>query len=174
MYAVVVVTSLLLAFLMLNNFDTWYRYQRDTKSTRTDISRYEDAIEQERRRADVASHQIKNLDLNALGKQAKFVNAQLAERAFSWSELLDRLESVMPGNVRIISIAPSFMDDGQVHINLACEAKSSDGLVATITRFQNNQRFANPFPTSEDNTGNGYRFGLGVDYRPSLPRVVAR
>jgi DNA-binding helix-hairpin-helix protein with protein kinase domain len=173
-YAVVVVTSLLVAFLMLNNFDTWYRYQRDTKSTRTDIDRYEAQIEQERRRGDVASQQIKGLDLTSLGKQAKFVNAQLAERAFSWSELLDRLEAVMPNDVRIISVAPSFGADGQVHLNLACEAKSSDGMVATITRFQNNQHFANPFPSNEENTGTSFRFGLGVDYKPSIPRVVAQ
>lgn len=173
-YAVVVVASLVLAFMMLTNFDTWYRYQRDTKSTRTDIARYEAQIEQERRRAEVANRQIKGIDLTVLGKQSKFVNAQLAERAFSWSELLDLLEATMPGDVRVTSVAPSFSEDGQVHLNLSCEAKSSTGMVGTINRFNNSPYFSNPFPTSEENTGNGFRFGLGVDYKPSIPRVVSK
>lgn len=173
-YAVVVVTSLIIAFMMLNNFDTWYRYQRDTKTTRSDIQKFEAQIEQERRRQDVAQSQIKTIDLNALGKQSKFVNAQLAERAFSWSELLDRLESTVPNDVRIISVAPSFSDDGQVHLNLAAEAKSTNGMIATINRFQSSPVFSNPFPTSEENMGNAFRFGLGVDYKPSISRVVSK
>lgn len=173
-YAVVVVASLILAFMMLTNFDTWYRYQRDTKSTRTDIARYEAQIEQERRRAEVASLQIKSIDLTVLGKQSKFVNAQLAERAFSWSELLDRLEATMPSDVRITSVAPNFSEDGRVHLNLSCEAKSANGMIATINRFNNSPYFANAFPSSEDNTGSGFRFGLGVDYKPSIPRVVSK
>jgi len=173
-YAVVVVTSLVVAFMMLNNFDTWYRYQRDTKSTRTDISKYEREIEQERRRAEVANRQIKGIDLTALGKQSKFVNAQLAERAFSWSELLDRLEATMPNDVRINSVSPSFSDDGQVHLSLSCEAKSATGMIGTINRFNSSPYFYSPFPTNEDNTESGFRFGLGVDYRPSIPRVVSK
>jgi hypothetical protein len=173
-YAVVVVTSLIVAFMMLNNFDTWYRYQRDTKSTRTDISRYETQIEQERRRAEVANRQIKTIDLTALGKQSKFVNAQLAERAFSWSELLDRLEATMPNDVRINSVAPSFSDDGQVHLTLSCEAKSTNGMIGTINRFNNSPYFYKPFPTNEDMTESGFRFGLGVDYRPSISRIVSK
>jgi Tfp pilus assembly protein PilN len=173
-YAVVVVTSLVVAFMMLNNFDTWYRYQRDTSSTRTDISRYEKQIEQERRRAEVANRQIKTIDLTALGKQSKFVNAQLAERAFSWSELLDRLEATIPNDVRINSVAPSFSDDGQVHLNLSCEARSTNGMIGTINRFNSSRYFYKPFPTNEDLTESGIRFGLGVDYKPSIPRVVSK
>lgn len=173
-YAVVVVTSLVIAFMMLNNFDTWYRYQRETKSTRTDIAKYEAQIEQERRRVEVANRQIKGIDLNALGKQSKFVNAQLAERAFSWSELLDRLEETTPNDVRIVSVTPTFSEDGQVHLTLSCEAKSTNGMIGTINRFNTSPYFSDPFPTSEENTGQGFRFGLGVDYRPSIPRVVSK
>lgn len=173
-YAVVVVTSLIIAFMMLNNFDTWYRYQRDTRTTRSDIQKYETQIEEEGRRQQVVLSEMKKIDLTALGKQSKFVNAQLAERAFSWSELLERLESTVPSDVRIISVAPSFSDDGQVHLNLSAEAKSTNGMIATINRFQSSPAFSNPFPTNEDKTESGFRFGLGVDYKPSMARVVSK
>lgn len=174
LYAVVVAAALLIAFLMLNNIDTYYRYVRETRVTRNEIARIEGQAAQERSRAEVATGEIRKMDLVTLGRQSRFVNAQLAERAFSWSELLDRLETVVPRDVRITSIAPSFSENGLVHLSLACEAKTTDGMLATITRFQGNNHFVNPFPTSENRTGGTFRFGLGVDYKPSIPRVVAK
>ena len=174
LYAVVVVVSVLIAFLMLNNIDTYYRYVRETRTTREQIARIESQVQSERRRADMATAQTKGMDLVTLGKQTKFINAQLAERAFSWSELLDRLEDVMPRDVRITSIAPSFTETGVVRLNLMCEAKTDTGMVSTITQFQKSPHFVNPFPTSEDGTGTSWRFGMGVDYKPSIPRKVLK
>jgi hypothetical protein len=174
LYAVVVALSLLTAFLALNNFDTWYRYRRDTSTTRDEISRIESQIEQERRQMEVTNRQIKTIDLTSLSRQTKFINAQIAERAFSWSELLDRLEDVIPGNVRIVSVAPGFQENGLVRLSLNCEAKTSDGLETTINRFHRHPQFANPFPSSQDDTGAGYLFNLTVDYKPATPRVVSK
>lgn len=174
LYAVVVTASVLIAFLMLNNIETFYRYVRETRTTRDEIARVQNQVEQERRRAEVAANQIRNMDLSTLGKQTQFVNTQLAERAFSWSELLDRLEVVLPGDVRIMSVAPSFSESGLVHLALDCEAKSANGMIVTITRFQQNPHFANPFPSNQVSTAAGYRFGMTVDYKPSIPRAVRR
>lgn len=173
-YAVVVVTSLLVAFLMLNNVDTYYRYVRDTRKTRDEIASIESQTRQEHRRAEVATKVIGTIDLTSLSKETKFVNAQLAERAFSWSELLDRLEVVLPGNTRIISVAPTFADNGLVHLSLTCEGKTVDAMLNALTRLQRDPHFANPFPTSQDATANGYRFGFGVDFKPTVARVVAK
>jgi Tfp pilus assembly protein PilN len=174
LYAVVVVVSLLIAFLMLNNIDTYYRDWRETTNTRDEIARIVAQAEQERRRGELAQKQIGAIDLTTLDRQAKFVNAHLAERAFSWSELLERLESTLPRDVRITSIAPTFSNDGTVQLTLQAEAKESDGMLETITRFQSSAWFAKPFPSSEQNTGEVFRFGLSVQYKPSIPRVVKR
>ncbi|HEV8657687.1 MAG TPA: hypothetical protein VGS96_03580 [Thermoanaerobaculia bacterium] len=171
-YAVVVVTSLLIAFLMLNNVDTYYRYVHETRNTRNEIASIENQIRQEHDRADAATKVIHTIDLVALSKESRFVNAQLAERAFSWSELLDRLESVLPSNVRIISVAPSFPDTGLVHLSLQCEGKGADSMLSALSRLQRDVHFADPFPTGQDDTGHGLRFGITVDYKPSIARVV--
>jgi len=173
-YAVVVATSILIAFLALNNLDTYVRYEHDTRTTRDEITSIQSQIQQERRRAEAATREIGTIDLLSLSKESKFVNTQLAQRAFSWSELLDRLEAVLPGNVRITSVSPQFADNGLVHLSLACEGKTPDTLLNTINRFQRDPHFSSPFPTTQDATPNGYRFGLGVDYRPAVARVVAK
>lgn len=170
--AVVVIGSLLIAYLTVTNFDTWYRYRNETQTTRAKIDSLQHQTEEEQRRTDELNQRLRAVDVKMLATQTQFANARLAERAFSWSELLDRLERVLPDNVRIDSVAPTFGKNGLVHLTLQCVAKNGDGLVTTIDRFNRDNHFANAFPANEDHTDQGYRFNLGVDYRPSIARSV--
>ena len=172
LYAVVVVTSILIAIMLLNNIETGYRYVRETRTTREKIVQIENQIEAENRRTDDANQRLRGVNVKQLAEQTQFVNARLAERAFSWSELLDKLERVIPDDVRIESISPAFGKNGIVHLTMQGTAKSGDGMTRTIDRFNHDAHFANPFPTSEERTDTGYKFGIGVDYRPSIARSV--
>jgi Tfp pilus assembly protein PilN len=171
-YAAVVLMALLTAFLALNNVDTFLRYRTETKTTRADIAKLDQQIAEEHRRTETLVQRLRGVDLKLLASQTEFANAQLAERAFSWSELLDRLEKVLPTDVRLQSVTPSFEKDGLVHLSMTCVTKTGEGLTATINRFNGDPHFANAFPTSEMVTGNEYLFTLGVDYRPSIARRV--
>jgi Tfp pilus assembly protein PilN len=171
-YAAVVLMALLTAFLALNNVDTFLRYRTETKTTRADIAKLDQQIAEEHRRTETLVQRLRGVDLKLLVSQTEFANAQLAERAFSWSELLDRLEKVLPTDVRLQSVTPSFEKDGLVHLSMTCVTKTGEGLTATINRFNGDPHFANAFPTSEMVAGNEYLFTLGVDYRPSIARRV--
>jgi type IV pilus assembly protein PilN len=168
-YAVVVAMSLITAFLMLNNVETYYRYKRDTSSTRTRIASIEAQTQQERQREQMVQQRIKGLDLARLSAQTTFVNAKLAERAFSWSMLLDELESVLADDVRLVSVAPRFAD-GKIDLSLAFVSKSADGMIKTINRMHSDPQFRNPFPSSQSklDDGLGYSFNLAVDYLPPV------
>lgn len=170
--AVVVVASLLTAFLALQNVDAWLRYQHNTRTTRGEIDGIERQIKDEQRRADAAAQRLRSVDTKLLSAQASYVNARLAERAFSWSELLDRLERVLPDDVRIESVSPTFNRDGMVHLNLPCYGKSGTSMVTTIDHLNHDPQFSNAFPANEEKVADGYRFVIGVDYRPSLTRPV--
>ena len=170
--AVVVVGSLLIAFLTLTNFDAWYRYRKNTEKTRADIAALETRAADERKQTDALNQKIRAVDVKKLAGQTLYANARLAERAFSWSELLDRLERTLPDYVRIESIAPTFTPTGLVHLNMQCVARDGNGLVMTLNRLNRESYFTNAFPTNEDHTDDGYRFNLGVDYRPSIARPV--
>jgi type IV pilus assembly protein PilN len=168
-YAAVVVMSLVAAFLMLNNVDTYLRYIRDTKTTRTKIAELEQKGEVERRRSSEAQDRIRNLDLARLGRQTSFVNAKLAERAFSWSTLLDELESVLADDVRLVSVTPGFAEDGTVSLEMIFRAKTDDGMLSTIRRIQSDPQFRNPFPSVETMVEGGYEFRLSAGYIPPAP-----
>ncbi len=166
-YAVVVAMSLLAAFLMLNNVDTYFRYIRETKSTRAKIDEIEGQAQTERARADVAQNRIRGLDLTRLDRQTNFINAKLAERAFSWSSLLDDLESVVANDVRLVSVSPTFGSGGVVNLAMTFQSKSSDGMLTTIKRMQNDPQFTNPFPSIEAMVEGGYEFRLTAGYLPA-------
>ena len=171
-YAVVVLASLLAAFLMLNNIDTYYRYIRETKNTRAEIERVEAQAAQERRKEQLSRQRLAGLDLVRLDNQTHFVNQKLSERAFSWSSLLDELESVLADDVRLISVAPTFGDDGNIQLSLQFASKSGDGMITTMNRMNRHPRFRNPFPDRESvSEDGGILFNLGVQYIPQGPRV---
>ena len=165
-YAAVVAMSLVTAFLMLNNVETYYRYTRDTQSTRAKIASIEAQTQEERQREQTVQQRTKGLDLGRLGAQTTFVNAKLAERAFSWSTLLDELESVLADDVRLVSVAPTFGDNG-IQLSLDFVSKSANGMIKTVNRMNADPQFLHPFPSSQSvlETG-GYSFSLTVQYLP--------
>jgi len=174
-YAVVVTMSLLTAFLMLNNIETRYRYRHDTSATSGKIESIEAKIKQERQRQDIAQRQLRSLDLTTLDAQTRYVNAKLAERAFSWSTLLDELESVIPQDVRLVTVAPSFNPEGSIALALDFEAKGPIGMIATINRMNADPQFTNAFPDSEQMVEGGtYKFNLHVQYNPPPALRAAR
>lgn len=165
-YATVVVMSLVAAFLMLNNVETYYRYTRETQSTRTKIATIEEQTRKEREREAALQQRIKGLDLGRLGAQTKFVNTKLAERAFSWSLLLDELESVLADDVRLMSVMPRFEQNGKISLGLSFASKSADGMIKTINRMNADPQFRNPFPSMQTEQGGGFLFDLNVQYVP--------
>ena len=181
-YAAVVIMSLLAAFLMLNNIETYYRYIHETRATRAEIAKLETQARRERELNASAKARLAGIDVRRLDTQTKFINAKLAERAFSWSALLDQLEGILADDVRIVSVGPHFLDNGQVQLDLEMQTKTAGGMETTINRMFEDRRFLNPFPKAESKIeGGGYSFGLTVFYlppdvgtKPSAVRTAAR
>lgn len=166
-YAVVVLTSLLTAFLMLQNIETYYRYTHETSSTRAKIADLEKQKERETQLQRSAETRLASIDLAYLDEQTKFINKKLTERAFSWSTLLDELESVLADDVRLLSVAPSFAENNTIQLGLAFRAKNGDGMIDTINRMHADPQFVNPFPSNESVAEDGtYAFNLSVGYLP--------
>jgi hypothetical protein len=166
-YAAVVVMSLLAAFLMLNNVETYYRYIHETRNTRAKIASVEAAAERERANGRQVEQRLKSIDLAHLDAQTQFVNAKLAERAFSWSALLDQLETILADDVRLMAVTPTFSDEGGITLALSFQSKSAEGMIATLNRMNDDSHFRNPFPSNETALPDGqYQFTLSSEYLP--------
>ena len=175
-YAVVVATSILIAFLMLNNVDTYYRYVRDTRKTRNEIASIEAQIHggapprrgrQRARSGQDRPHLAVERRRSSSTRSSPSARSRGASCSTAWKRCC-RPRSASPRS------RPQFAENGLVHLSLACEGKSPDTLLTTINRLQRDPHFSNPFPTNQESTPSGYRFGLGVDYRPTVMRVVAK
>jgi type IV pilus assembly protein PilN len=173
-YAVVVVMSLLTAFLMLNNVETYYRYIHETRNTRAKIASVEAEAQRERENAAKVEQRLKSIDVAHLDAQTQFVNAKLAERAFSWSALLDQLETILIDDVRLVSVTPSFSEEGEITLALSFQSKSADGLITTLNRMNDDPHFRNPFPSNETQLTDGqFQFTLTSGYLPAHALTTA-
>lgn len=173
--AMLAVTGLLL----FANVRAGYHYLVSTRDTRAEIETLEAETRREIAMRRTTEEKIRRVDLKTLSAESRYVNAQLAERAFSWSLLLDRLERVVPNGVRLTTLNPSIDDKGVTRLSLSCIAKDGDGLVDILNRMMASPYFRNPFPLAEQTREDGSRqFTLEVVYMaeglPAQPQEVKR
>lgn len=102
------------------------------------------------------------------------INVVLRERGFSWSEMLNDLERVLPYDVRLVQIAPSVTKDG-ISLGLQGIARTRDAMLELLDALITDPSFADPLPSTErgpeDSSVPGYTFQLKVTYLP--PEEVA-
>lgn len=172
-WAVAAVMAVLSGILLVNNAQTAYRYFVNTKTTRAEIERLQRGAGEESRRARQLQNDILRFDRKTLNIQTRFINAQIAERAFSWSRLLDQLERIVPHDVRLVSLNQSVTPDGPTHLTMVCLAKSPNGMVELLRRLQRDPHFDRTLPQSEATLETGlHEFRIETDYRPEPPGVI--
>lgn len=173
-YAVAIVLTLVTGFLMVNNIQTAYRYFVNTKETRAEIARVEAETGNEGRAAEALEKSAAGINVRALAEETEYINVQIAERAFSWSNLLDTMERVLPREVRLVTLNPNILPDGTVSLSIIARAKSNDGMVTFLRNMLANPHFSDPFPQAENQNDDGsYSFSLTTTYRPD-PRGLTR
>lgn len=163
----VAVASVLIAILLVNNVQAAWRYYMETEETREEISQVQTRATVERQSAARFREQIETLDRRDLMRRVEFVNRQIAERAFSWSRLLDDLERVLPNDVRLTTLRPTVDREEAVSLAMTCIAKNQDAYVDTIRQLTADSHFANPYPLSESTENGEVRFILQVAYQPA-------
>ena len=168
-YAAAAIGGALTLILMLYNLQTAYRYLVETRETRTEIAAIEQKVAGERERARELETTIAKVDIRTIGGQTEFINTQIEERAFSWSQLIDSLEDVVPEDVRLLNLNPTFDKEGVVQLNLSCAARDPDGMLDLLEQLLHDPRFGKAFPQSHRADGDGrYSFNVTVQYFPAV------
>ncbi|MBW3671495.1 MAG: hypothetical protein KY432_07455, partial [Acidobacteria bacterium] len=168
------VTVAPIVILLVNNIQAAWRYYVETEETRSAISEVQTKAILERQAARGLQEQIDTLDRADLMQRVEFVNRQIVERAFSWSQLIDHLERVLPNDVRLQSLRPTIEEQGPILLSMTCIAKNQDAYVETIRQMSADPNFENPYPLSESSDGGDVVFTLRVTYRPDPEGVVSR
>lgn len=167
-WVVVAILAVASAALLVYNVQTAYRYFATTSDTRAEIAQLEALIEKERRATEAARQQASQFDSVELRRRAAFVNDRIAERAFSWNQLLDDLEAVFPNDVRLVRLSPEVRPDGRILLQMSCLSRTEEGMVDLIESMLASPKFVNPFPANQNTAAEGLlQFSISTGYTPA-------
>lgn len=132
------------------------------------------AITRDRAEADKNASQAQQVrqgldqkQLAALAVSAKEANDLIAQRTFSWTELFNRLEATLPGNVMLMGVHPEF-DEGATQLHMDVQGKNEDDIEAFWERLEKTGAFKKAEWTNVTVTEDGLqRMTMNVVYTPN-------
>lgn len=174
--------TLLLLYVSWDNVATRQRHLDMRLELEGRVGGIEARQQELRRRADQALRQIGTYDVESLAVRAGKANEVIRWKAFSWTGLFNQLEEVLPWDVQMASIHPSFRPEGdrsgRDEIVSTAVPVAVDGTARNLPAFLDLERqlilspyFARVEPerTEIDPQTHETVFGLRFYYNPEIP-----
>ncbi|HEY3205168.1 MAG TPA: hypothetical protein VGL03_16075 [Thermoanaerobaculia bacterium] len=138
------------AVFLFANVRLFADYRREVADTRAEIA----ALEARQKRADdsakTARKALSSYRLSALAEESLGVARIVAERRFSWTRLLARLERTLPSDVGLSSLQPRFeAGGGETGLDLSLIARKREAVVQTVAALSKDPAFAHVSLKSE-------------------------
>jgi len=177
--------------LLLANVSLFWSYRERSADKREQIARGEAEIQRQQALATDLQRRLDNFELAAQNRKIEFLNKQIQERTFSWSQLLDRIAERLPNDVRLNRLTPltgkkaeqqfqrlsgsrrAARGSDRVTLSITGESRNDEALSSFVRRlFQ--PPFADPNLIHEEREEDGktLKFELTVQYRPDPPRAA--
>ena len=172
-YGTIVALAAICAALTLYNAQIAWRFFVSTKETRAEIARVDSQFENEQRATTALENRIKAVNVKALNAESQFINAQIEDRAFSWSRLLDDMESVQPKDVRLLNLNPVVDKKGLTRLSISAIAKNHGAMIGFLRTLLSDPRFEGPFPQGETVNEDGtISFTLNTGYKTTQSELL--
>ncbi|MBM3725458.1 MAG: hypothetical protein FJW40_08545 [Acidobacteria bacterium] len=154
----------LLILLVLGERD----HSRDARETLASLETQTAKVTQERARLEAVLRRPENAEVF---DRSVFLNALLSRKGISWTRLFADLESVMPHNVRLVSIRPQVTSQNQVVLDMVVAAQATEPVIQFTMKLEGSPVFgsvavANSLPPSQ--TDPLYRYRITVNYAQKL------
>jgi Tfp pilus assembly protein PilN len=179
-YVAAVVLFALGAALLVANLRLFTDFRRQVADTRAEIAALEDRQQRADKKAEAAKAAVSAYKLSALAEESRGLARIVAERRFSWTALLARLERTLPGEVGLAHLQPRFEAEGaEVWLDVQFYARNRESVVKTIAALGKDPAFEGVELKSETMAEPGspepFQFSLGARYEPpSRPEPGAR
>jgi Tfp pilus assembly protein PilN len=95
-------------------------------------------LQQQRAKAVQVENQPEN---RVVMDENKYWNRQINRRGFSWTQLFNDLQKIMPGRVYVISVAPELTPDNQLKLKMTIGGESSQDLNDLVKKMEGSQKF---------------------------------
>ena len=163
-------TALVLAsvynlYVFLSYGNSYAQLQREQADDRVKIAELQ--VEEKR-----LVEEIRKRNFRKVFDQGRVAGELIIRGAFSWTELFNTLEGVVPPEVVMTAIRPNITAEGIV-MRIEGVAKNHGALLAFETRLQQNPAFAKVYPGSErllNPSMPDITFLLTCDYLPRRPK----
>jgi Tfp pilus assembly protein PilN len=100
---------------------------------------------------------INTKELAAVAGAAREANSLIGQRLFSWTELLNRLETTLPDDVRITSMRPKIEKDGSVTVVMTVVGRRVEDVDRFMDNLEGTRSFADVFSREEIPTEDGMK-----------------
>lgn len=102
-----------------------------------------------------------------LREQSNYLNSLFQQKAFSWTQVFEDLERVMPPRLHVISIHPEIDNSNQLEIKLTVAGDSRDRAIDLVRKMEDSKHFQQTHiadETSGQNGGDNVRFNIVALY----------
>ena len=107
-------------------------------------------------------------ELDAISDAAREANIIIGQRLFSWTDLLNRLESTLPENVRITALRPAVARDGTITVTMTVNAQGVDDIEQFMANLEETTAFSDVYPLDDEPAEEGgVRASLQGKYAPA-------
>ncbi len=132
--AVLTVALLLLAVL---------NYSSSTKSRARihDLQQKIAQLQHERDSAAAVANSPENRDVT---EQKNYWNMQIMKRRFSWTQLFNDLQKIMPGRAYVNSVQPELTQDHRLKLRLSITGEKFENAIDLVKRMETSPRFRQP------------------------------
>lgn len=113
------------------------------------------AAEAARNQAQALRATLNPADIASASQAATEANQLIAQRTFSWTTLFSRVESTLPGDVRLIQVQPQTDDDGRLLVALTVVSRRIEDLDAFIDRLEATGAFRGVLSRTDDTLEDG-------------------
>jgi type IV pilus assembly protein PilN len=89
-----------------------------------------------------AAQSLMNLPQNSVTRdRSQFLNDLFYRKSFSWTQVFEELESIMPARLHVVSIQPEFSPENELAIKLTVAGDSRDRALELVRKMEESQHF---------------------------------
>ncbi len=158
------------AVLIVANVRLYEDFHREMEGTSQQIQFLEQRRDRAARQTSESRGALNNYRVSSLAVESRGLLRIIAERRFSWTGLLAKLERTLPADVRVTSLTPQFDESGETVLNIGLIGRDAESVVRTVAAFARDPAFDSVLLHSESSPERGVpegrTFQVTVHLRP--------
>jgi hypothetical protein len=167
-HGLLVLTALVVVVFTIFNLTQILMLTRRQSSLGSQATAAETRASELRAHAAQTRQAVNAKQLEAVSGAAREANAIIGQRLFSWTDLLNRLETTLPDNVRITSLRPTVARDGTVRVTMTVAAQGVDDIEQFMENLERTTAFSEVYPLDDEPAEDGgVRASLEGKYVPA-------